>query len=201
MIDPRDLLRRAAADLSSLGVSWAVIGGVAVGARTEPRFTRDVDIAVAVADDPEAEEMVLRLRAVGYDVASSLEQERTGRLATVRLSSPGGDPDDPVLDLLFASSGIEREVVAGAAETEVFAGQRVPVASIGHLIALKLLSEADHRSLDKADLQALIREADAAELSVAREAVRLITERGYNRDRDLEHSLDDTVARWRASKT
>ena len=40
--------------LSELGADWAVLGGLAVAARTEPRFTRDIDLAVAVRNDEEA---------------------------------------------------------------------------------------------------------------------------------------------------
>lgn len=46
-------LRRIAAELDLLQVSWAVVGGFAVSARAEPRFTRDVDVAVAVGGDDE----------------------------------------------------------------------------------------------------------------------------------------------------
>ena len=81
--------------------------------RTEPRFTRDADFAVAVASDTEAEALIRRLRAGGYEVTALVEQEAVGRLATVRLAVPG-DAEGPVIDLLFASSGIEREVVAGS---------------------------------------------------------------------------------------
>ena len=49
------VLRQAAADLDAIGARWAVIGGLAVAFRAEPRFTKDVDVAVAVADDREAE--------------------------------------------------------------------------------------------------------------------------------------------------
>ncbi len=41
--------------LGRLGLRWALIGGLAVAVRAEPRFTRDVDLAVAVADDRELE--------------------------------------------------------------------------------------------------------------------------------------------------
>lgn len=44
-------LRRVASDLDARGVRWALVGGFAVSARTEPRFTRDVDVAVLVEDD------------------------------------------------------------------------------------------------------------------------------------------------------
>jgi hypothetical protein len=33
-----------------------VVGGLAVSARTEPRFTRDVDLVIAVSDDQSAEQ-------------------------------------------------------------------------------------------------------------------------------------------------
>ena len=45
------VLRQAAADLNAIGARWAVIGGLAVAFRAEPRFTKDVDVAVAVADE------------------------------------------------------------------------------------------------------------------------------------------------------
>lgn len=43
-------LRRVAKDLTGLRQRWALVGGFAVSARSEPRFTRDVDIVVAVAN-------------------------------------------------------------------------------------------------------------------------------------------------------
>jgi hypothetical protein len=46
-------LRRLASDLERLGVPWALIGGLAVGTRAEPRTTRDVDVVVSVAAQAE----------------------------------------------------------------------------------------------------------------------------------------------------
>ena len=56
-------LRRIVADLTAERVRCALVGGIAMGARTEPRFTRDVDLAVAVNDDSEAERIVRALLA------------------------------------------------------------------------------------------------------------------------------------------
>ncbi len=53
-------------DLQELGVGAALIGGIAVSARAEPRFTRDVDLAVAVSGDAEAERLLFLLRGRGY---------------------------------------------------------------------------------------------------------------------------------------
>ena len=133
-------LRRAAQDLDTLGVGWALIGGFAISARTEPRFTRDVDIAVAV------------------------EHEASGRLATIRLASPAAPEAHVVIDLLFLSSGIEPEIAEASERIELIPGLTLPVASTGHLIALKLLSRDDvSRPQDAADLQQLAHAGQSAD--------------------------------------
>jgi hypothetical protein len=76
---------RAATDLSEIGASYALVGGLAVSAWAEPRYTRDVDLAVGVADDAEAERVVRELAARNYEIVTVLEQTRTKRLATARL--------------------------------------------------------------------------------------------------------------------
>jgi hypothetical protein len=108
--------------LADLGYPWALVGGLAVSARAEPRFTRDVDFAVALKSDREAETLILAIQARGYQIDTILEQESTGRLATVRLVAPGSGEYGVILDLLFASSGIEPEVVERATVIEVFPG-------------------------------------------------------------------------------
>lgn len=166
----------------------ALVGGLAVSARSEPRFTRDVDLAVAVGSDLEAESLVRRLIGTGYRVAAQIEQEATGRLATVRLLPVDGAV---VCDLLFASSGIEPEIVRSATRLTLFADVAVSVASVGHLIALKLLSRSPRRSQDDADLRALHAVADAAMLADAMRALELITSRGYARDKNLDREFDE----------
>jgi len=42
---------------------FAVVGGIAVSARVEPRFTRDLDLVVSVEDDAGAEEVVRQMIA------------------------------------------------------------------------------------------------------------------------------------------
>ena len=139
-------LRSISADLSGCHARWALVGGLAVSARCEPRFTRDVDLAVA---------------------ASGV-----------------------VVDLLFASSGIEPEIVAFADRLEIFPGLELPVAAVGDLIALKLLARDDiRRPQDGADLVSLIAVASNADLARAADAVALIVARGYQRDRELASDL------------
>jgi hypothetical protein len=64
------------------------VGGLAVAVRAEPRLTRDADVAPSVEGDAEAEAIVDGLVALGHGLASALEQEISGRLATVRLVHP-----------------------------------------------------------------------------------------------------------------
>lgn len=57
----RDAIRRIVGDLDGQGSAWALVGGLAVSARTEPRTTRDVDVAVTVPDDAAAEALIWNL--------------------------------------------------------------------------------------------------------------------------------------------
>jgi predicted nucleotidyltransferase len=175
--------------LSERDARFALVGGLAVSVRTEPRFTRDADVCVAVEDDPEAERLIASLRATGYRIIAIVEQEGTGRIATVRLTAGHGE-DDVVLDLLFASSGVEREVVETAEDMEVFEGIEVPVASVAALIVLKVLARDDaSRPQDRVDLVALMRVASASDVSEAYDLASLVSERGYDRGRDLAAGL------------
>lgn len=166
-------LRRIAADLGRHGRRWALVGGFAVSARADPRFTRDIDVAVVVDDDSDSERLVRLLLADGYRLLASVEQEETGRLATVRLSSPLGG-GDVVVDLLFASSGIEPETVQAAEVTEVVPGLSLPITTIGHLTCAPC-ERSRHRRI----------------FCAARDAVRLIAARGFDRGRDLTAALKE----------
>lgn len=184
----RDALASIAPALRKLDAKFALVGGLAVSARTEPRFTRDIDLAIAVVGDKEAETLVHDLRAAGYHPVAHLEQEATGRLATVRLQAGGAT--GTIIDLLFASSGIEAEIVAAAEPLEVLPGVRLPVARLPHLLALKLLSRDDRlRPQDRADALTLLAAAQARDLDETRQALALIGQRGYARGRDLAHEL------------
>lgn len=188
-------LARAAHDLRQAGAGFALIGAIAVSLRGDPaRTTLDVDFAVAVADDGEAESIVARMREKGYSIREVLEQTVAMRLATVRLVSPVDDPSGVYVDLLFASTGIEDLVVASADEFEVFPRTFIPIAKLGHLLALKVLA---NRPQDQMDGARLILAASEAEIRRAREALDLIAARGYAREeaRDLQADLTRWIER------
>jgi hypothetical protein len=176
--------------LTGLGAPFAVVGGMAVSARAEPRFTRDVDVAVAVGSDVEAESLIHSLTARAWSVVGIVEQDVTGRLAQARLSR--ADDDDPVVcDLLLASSGIEDLVVVGAEPLEVLPGVVLPVARRSHLIALKLLSVDERRLQDRIDPMSLVAGAAQGERDEVEEAVAMIMSRGMHRGRDLVRAVQE----------
>jgi hypothetical protein len=153
-------------------------------------LTDAADVAVAVPGDPEAEALVRQLTARGYRIDALVEQDAIGRLATVRLTG-SRQPGAPVVDLLFASSGIEAEVVADADVIELLPGLRMAVATVGHLIALKVLSRDDRRRpQDLLDLRALLAVASPGEIARAGRALDLITARSFHRGRALRAELD-----------
>ena len=176
-------LTRLGADLTALNLRWALIGGWAVTVRARPRTTEDFDVVIAVAGDREAEKVAFALlnRGYLYPPEHALEQKEVGRLATVRLLAPGEKEHDVVVDLLFASSGIEQEVVAAAEPMEI-QELVVPVARTGHLVALKVLAG---REKDVEDTRWLWEVADLGEKQLARDSLALIAARRFNRGKDL----------------
>ncbi len=185
-------LRRLCADLRAARIRFALVGGLAVSVRTEPRFTRDADLTVALRDDEQAEALVYDLQRNGYSVVATVEQEAVERLATARLQPPAGAGTGVLLDLLFASSGIENEIVEEAEPLEVLPELYIPVARTGHLIALKILSRDDEtRPQDVVDLRALSKRASEAEFECARTALKLIELRKFHRGRPLLKMLED----------
>jgi len=190
-----DALRRVAVELQTRRVPFALVGGLAVSTRVEPRFTRDVDLCVAVDDDAEAEELVRSLCGDDYEVLAQVEHEATGRLATVRVIAHGAHGADPVVDLLFASSGIEPEIVARAEEIDVLGGLRLRVATLADLVALKVLARDDAtRPQDRVDLIRMLSQASPTDVEQAREALGLIAARGCHRNRDLDACLDQVLS-------
>ncbi|MCA0438301.1 MAG: nucleotidyl transferase AbiEii/AbiGii toxin family protein [Actinobacteria bacterium] len=182
-------LSRLTRDLHSAAVQWALIGGFAVSARAEPRFTRDVDVCVLVDDDAGAERTTYAMGGLGYRVEALIEHEYADRLATVRLESPvtGG----VLVDMLFASSGIEPEVVAAAEALELVPGLVVPVARAAHLVVLKLLARDASRPQDDMDLRALRAVLTAGDADDVRRLAALVTSRGFHRERDLMGLAED----------
>jgi hypothetical protein len=183
-------------DLRRQGKRFALVGGLAVSVRAEIRFTRDVDLAVAVADDREAEALVLNLGSRRYRPIVSIEHDERKRLATVRLLSPEGVK----VDLLFASSGLEHEIVTRASMLDVFGSRAVPVAEAEELLSTKVLSMTERRLQDRIDAQRLITYNPNLDMDRVRDSLRLIKERGFDRGEDLEAKLATLIASFKIDR-
>ena len=182
------LLSRVDRALRALERDYALIGGMAVSVKAEPRFTRDADVAVSVADDGDAEALVRALRPFDLVPFEVLNQEATGRLAAVRLRTTAG----AVCDMMFAHTGIEAQIVQAADLICLMEGLRVPVARPEHLAAMKTLSARVGRPQDRMDLRSILT------LGVDHDAVRRalddITAAGCHRGQDLRAKLARLVA-------
>lgn len=172
-----DVLQKTMACLDDFGVRYALIGGLAVSVRSEPRFTRDVDIAVAVDSDEMAEQVVRAMFARGFQLYMQIEQTTAGRLATCRLVHRD-TPESAIVDLFFASSGIEQEVVDAASNLEIVESIELPVVQPEDLIVLKLLAVANRSNLqDTQDVLNLLQTIEPARLERTRSLMRLVSER------------------------
>lgn len=187
--------QRAINLLTQLGVRFAVVGGLAVSFQAMERLTKDLDLVVAVQDDQESQKIVFEFSQLGYLTADVFEHEDSKRMATVRMISPGINP--MYVDLLFASSGIENEIVDTAEEGHLFSNINVRVATISSLIALKVLSARESRMKDIVDLQSLLEVASPNDIDSSRHLLDLITARGFDRGKDLQGDLDRYIAQFK----
>lgn len=214
---------RLADAFDSLEAPWALAGSLAVSARVEPRYMSHATVIVPVTDEQVVQDILEGLTDSGYHLLTLTERasfERldggaeddpmgpedfeiirpeSGRIAEASLVDEGSSDRELYVDLCFADSRIEGEIARAAERLEILPGQFVPVARIGHLIALGLLSfsgqvqrpvpaafvEMDRINSDQvftgirveADLDLLRDAAGDEDLSLAREAVGLIAER------------------------
>lgn len=96
-------------------------------------------------------------------------------------------------DLVFATSGIEREVVASAETIELFPEFAVPTATVEALLAMKVLSAVPARPRDWGDIQAMVRENPNLDEALVLHLLGEIEARGYGRQQAL-------VNKWHALK-
>ena len=165
---------------------FALIGGIAIGLRAAPRATVDVDFAIAL-DHAGAEHLIHVFGQSGFRVAAVLVTKRDERLATVRMRH---EHSKTIIDLLISFCGIEREIVR-AATAERWRKLTLPVVTLGHLVAMKLLA---NRLQDQADLESLLREITPVERRWALNAIGRIQRLGLGDGRDLVGELKSLLA-------
>ena len=186
-------LNRVIQCLSDCEVRFALIGGLAVSARSEPRFTRDVDLIVEAKSDTDAERLIHALLGRGYGIHAQLEQKTANRLATCRLVEQD-QPDGVIIDLFFANFGIEDEVLQAASVAEIATGISLPIVQAEDLIALKLLAVSNrNRPRDSEDVLNLIEAVPGDRLERTRELLKLMEDRRPVTARGLNELLDELI--------
>lgn len=136
--------------LEALAVPWMLVGGLAVGAWTEPRGTKDIDLAIALPapSDPVA----AALDRLGLRVfRGALDQAVDGGSVRLRLEREGRPR--LVVDLLCAGTEFEREALARRRTLALF-DVEIPIASPDDLLVFKLVAG---RPQDLADIDRMLR--------------------------------------------
>ena len=175
-----DTLRRIAARLDGLGISYAIVGGMAMFFHGFRRFTEDVDILVT---KPGLEEIHRQLEGLGYvpPFQGSKQLRDTESGVKIEFLVTGEFPGDgkPKAVAFPDPSSV-------AIELSGFACVNLPT-----LIQLKLASgiSAPHRLKDLADVQELIRVLQASAETSAHNSIRPCAE--YAELWDAVHQASD----------
>lgn len=145
--DFRDLL----AEFVRCAVSFAILGGYAVGHHAKPRATKDLDLLVSGEGD-NLERLGAALTAFGAPANVVAAARVMGPTDVVYLGVP------PVrVDILRTADGIETETVLARSQALDLAGLPVRVIALADLIANK---RAAGRPQDLADVDLLERVRD-----------------------------------------
>ncbi len=143
-----EAFKRIVAELAAKDVRYALVGGVAMAFYTEPRFTRDIDILVAVDDFRQAKGI---LEKDGYVESASPWTFRNPAMELHRFIKTVAPEDDMIIDLLIAKDEETRGVIQNAVEAESEEGS-VMLAGKNDLIRLK---RARGSKQDEADIERL----------------------------------------------
>lgn len=154
-----DAIQRTLADLGRAlrtpRIPFALVGGIAVAVRGNPRFTADIDI-VAAADVEHAIGFLEQLAATSFEPLFPEVEEiiRTAFIVPLRHRVTGVG-----VDMALGLTGFERDLIARAEKVR-FGRTSLPVARAEDLLLLKLTAGRP-------------RDADDARGIVARQGVRL----------------------------
>lgn len=147
-----DALREIARLFESMGVRYAVMGGIAVRIHAIPRPTFDVDFTVALARDRLAE-FFERASSAGYAVPESYPHRRVDTVAGMSLvklrmfqESRGVD-----IDIFLAESPFQ-ETLLGRRRHEEIEGDSICFVSPEDLVLLKLLAGRPRDLIDIQDV-------------------------------------------------
>lgn len=189
-------LRKLTIDLKELSIDWALVGGLAYSIYAEPRTTKDIDLVLSLTDESQLEYLVNELLSRGYLNKQILMHMSPAHRLGVRVSLMSQKNVAIPIDLLTATCGVEKEIIVASKNIEILPSIFMPVASLSHILAMKILAQDDsERIRDKADAIALIAAASSENIEETKKALILITERGFNRGKDLISDFNKLLKR------
>jgi hypothetical protein len=155
-------LRALAGWLDAAGAPYALIGGVAVGLQSEPRFTQDVDAVVWIDD---ARWGGLLEAALAYGIRPRLDDPIAfaRQVRVLLLSHEGVVP----IDLSCGALPFEQDLVEQAATIDVGSAS-IRVARPVHLLVTKAIA---NRPRDRADIAALLEAHPDVDVAAARRVI------------------------------
>ncbi len=134
--------------LNTLGVRYAVIGGIAMAFHGRPRFTRDIDVLI----HPEDIELVrMAFQRLNYRETAAPWTFRNTNLTLHRFLKVAGE-EEMIVDVLLANTPDHQQIIARAVQTDAEVGP-VRVAAKDDLIRLKSSRNSDQDQVDIRGLQ------------------------------------------------
>ncbi|MBI3333079.1 MAG: nucleotidyltransferase [Candidatus Omnitrophica bacterium] len=149
--DLDDALKAALRLLRRRRIPYMVIGGLALSVWGRVRVTQDVDIAVALEEEAEAD-LVRALRRAHFLPAAPRAMVGHKLLVCRYLKTAKGLPVE--VDLFFVHGAYQRQAIRRAV-TVRFGGQSLRIISPEDLILYKLLAD---RPMDRLDIQTILEE-------------------------------------------
>lgn len=142
------LLTEVGAAADAAGLAAVLIGGAAVNAFEDPRFTKDIDLTVE-ADAEAVARFIALLERNGFEVVRSQENGASSGPDFVQVMRPG---TTDLIDIITAKTEFQELIINRAIRAP---GQSLPVATPEDLIVLKLIA---NRPIDHADTFLLARD-------------------------------------------
>jgi hypothetical protein len=158
--DPGPSVAAAVEALSATAAPCALIGGLALDAWGIPRATRDVDLAVPVG---KAEPAAERIRRAATEVRPLL-------IGGVAVREPERNLRIDLIDRRFHFGGLFADAIAEATASRRrarVAGVEVPLVSLEHLLAMKMVSGEPK---DESDVRRIL-QSDRLDYPAARDLV------------------------------
>lgn len=138
MDDPLGVLAEV---LAEVRIEYAVIGGHAVNAWVEPRFTADIDVTIS-AGPAQLDRLTAALERRGFRISAQYGEEQPSGPDFVRFVS---EDSRVVLEFQSAKTRLQEDVIRRAHQD----ARGLRVATAEDLIVLKLIA---HRPKDRIDL-------------------------------------------------